>query len=167
MVLKRTLFTSSDIYIIDMSSIKDLHERYPRNIFPTVWTNIDSLIQSGQLVSHIEVQREIKNTTNLKDKLLLWSNKNKKIFQGIDACQFSKIPLIQSKYNKGEWQNKMNRPAPWADPYLLAMAMCESAVIITQESKTKANRIPSIANQLGLKSPLNLLKFFQELKIKL
>ncbi len=85
---------------------------------------------------------------------------------GIDVCQTSKIALIQSKYNRGEWQNKMNRTGPWADPYLIAMAMCESAPIITQESKTKENRIPPIGNQLGVKS-LNLLEFFQELKIKL
>src|SRR5712671_3778674 len=150
MPIKRTLFTSSSIYTIDMSSIKELHERYPKNIFPTVWTHIESLIQNNQLVSHIEVQREIKNTNNPQDKLLKWSNKNKKIFLGIDGCQSSQIPSIQSKYNVGEWNNKMNRPGPWADPYLLAMAICEDAIIITQESKTKANRIPPIAIQLGL-----------------
>ena len=165
MPIKRTLFTN-EIYTIDMSSIKELHERYPKNLFPTIWQHIASLIQNAQLVSHIEVQREIKNTNYPTDKLLLWSNKNKKIFLGIDACQTSKIPLIKSKYNLGEWQNKMNRTGPWADPYLIAMAICESAIIITQESKTKANRIPPIANELGVKS-LNLLEFFQELKIKL
>jgi hypothetical protein len=165
MALKRTLFTGT-VYTIDMSAIKDLHERYPKNLFPTIWHHIDSLIHNSQLVSHIEVHREIKGTTNAQDKLLLWSNKNRKIFQSIDTCQNSKIPEIQSKYNKGEWQNKMNRPGPWADPYLIAMAMCEGATILTQESKTKANRIPPIGNQLGVRS-LNLLEFFEELKIKL
>jgi hypothetical protein len=165
MAVKRTLFTEQ-VYTIDMSSIKELHERYPKNLFPTIWRHIESLIQNNQLVSHIEVHREIKATTNPQDKLLVWSNKNKKIFQGLDNCQTSKIPEIQSKYNKSEWNNKMNRPGPWADPYLLAMAMCENAIIISQESKTKANRIPPIGNELGLKS-LNLLEFFEELKIKL
>jgi len=165
MAIKRTLFTGT-IYTIDMSSIKELHERYPIKTFPTIWQHIDSLIQNGQLVSHIEVYREIKGTTNAKDKLLVWSNKNKKIFQNIDTCQINKISEIQSKYNKGEWNNKMNRPGPWADPYLIAMAMCEGATIITQEGKIKANRIPPIGFQLGVKS-LNLLEFFEELKIKL
>lgn len=165
MAVKRTLFTGT-VYTIDMSSIKELHERYPKTLFPTIWQHIESLIQNNQLVSHIEVHREIKATTNPKDKLLVWSNKNKKVFQNIDPCQNSKIPEIQAKYNKGEWNNKMNRPGPWADPYLLAMAMCEGATIITQESKTKANRIPPIGNQLGVKS-VNLLEFFEELKIKL
>ncbi len=60
----------------------------------------------------------------------------------------------------------MNRPAPWADPYLIAMAMCEKGIIVTQEHKTKANRIPPTANQFNIRS-LNLLEFFQELKIRL
>ena len=165
MTIKRTLFTGT-VHTIDMSSIKELHERYPKSVFPTIWSHIDSLVQNNQLVSHIEVQREIKNTSYPTDKILIWSTKNKNIFQSIDACQSSKIPEIQIKYNKSEWLNKMNRPGPWADPYLIAMAMCEGATIITQESKTKANRIPPIADQLGVNT-LNLLEFFDVLKIKL
>ncbi|MFA4852784.1 MAG: DUF4411 family protein [Bacteroidales bacterium] len=165
MAIKRNLFTS-DIYIIDMSSIKELHDRYPKNLFPTIWQHITSLIHEEQLFSHIEVLREIRNTIYPKDKLLLWSNKNKKIFSGMDDCQIGKMPLIKSKFNLDYWNNNMNRPAPWADPYLIAMAMCEKGIIITQEHKTKANRIPPIAKEFGIDS-FNLLEFFQELKIKL
>ena len=165
MAIKRNLFTN-DIYIIDTSSLKELHDRYPKNLFPTIWERIASLIQNWQLVSHIEVQREIRNTIYSKDKLLLWSNKNKKIFSGMDDCQIGKMPLIKSKFNPDYWNNNMNRPAPWADPYLIAMAICEEGIIITQEHKTKANRIPPIAKEFGIDS-LNLLEFFQELKIKL
>jgi len=165
MAINRSLFTN-DLYIIDMSSIKELHDRYPKNLFPTIWQHITSLIQEEQLFSHIEVLREIRNTINPKDKLLLWSNKNKIIFSGMDDCQIGKMPLIKSKFNLDYWTNNMNRPAPWADPYLIAMAMCEKGIIVTQEHKTKANRIPPIAKEFGIVS-LNLLEFFQELKIKL
>ncbi len=165
MAIKRNLFTN-ELYIIDMSSLKELHDRYPKTLFPTIWQNITSLIQDGQLHSHIEVHREIKNTIYPKDKLLQWSNKNKKIFSGIDDCQINQILLIKAKYNPSHWQNKMNRPGPWADPYLIAMAICELAIIVTQEHKTKNERIPPIASQFGIRS-LNLLEFFHELKIKL
>lgn len=165
MVIKRNLFTG-ELYIVDMSSLKELHDRYPKDVFPTIWQRINLIIQDGQLHSHIEVHREIKNTTNLKDKLLLWSNKNKKIFSGIDNCQSNQIPQIKLKYNPSHWQNKMNRLGPWADPYLIAMAICEKAIIVTQEHKTKNERIPPIASQFGIRS-LNLLEFFHELKIKL
>ena len=76
------------------------------------------------------------------------------------------MPLIKSKFNPDYSNNNMNRPAPWADPYLIAMAKCENGIIITQENKTRANRIPPIAKELGIVS-LNLLEFFQALKIKL
>jgi hypothetical protein len=165
MAIKRNLFTN-DIYIIDMSSIKELHDRYPKNLFPTIWLRISSLIQEEQLFSHIEVLREIRNTIYSKDKLLLWSNKKKRIFSAIDDCQIGKMPLIKSKFNPEYWNNNMNRPAPWADPYLIAMAICEKGIIVTQEHKTKANRIPPISKEFGIES-LNLLEFFQELKIKL
>ncbi|MBV8390587.1 MAG: DUF4411 family protein [Mucilaginibacter sp.] len=149
-----------------MSSIKELHDRYPKNLFPTIWDNIFGAINNHQIFTHIEVNREIKNTTDPKDKLLVWANKNKNLFSGIDDCQIQQIPLIKDKFDAGYWNNNMNRLAPWADPYLIAMAICERATLITQENKTKPNRIPSVANQFGVKS-LNLLEFFQELKIKL
>ena len=76
------------------------------------------------------------------------------------------IPQIRSKYNPSHWQNKMNRPGPWADPYIIAIAICESAIIVTQEHRTKSERIPPFASQFGIRS-INLLEFFQELKIKL
>lgn len=165
MAVSRNLF-NNDIYIIDMSSLKELHDRYPKTVFPTIWQRITSLIQNSQLYSHIEVHREIKQTIYPKDKLLQWSNRNKKIFLGIDNCQTNQIANIQSKYNPSYWQNEINRPAPWADPYLIAMSICEQAIIVTQENKTKANRIPFVATQFKIRS-LNLLEFFQELKIKL
>jgi len=76
MAIRRNLFTK-EIYIFDMSSLKELHDRYPKNQFPTIWQRISSLIQEEQLFSHIEVQREIRNTINSKDKLLLRSTKPK------------------------------------------------------------------------------------------
>ncbi|MBI3502005.1 MAG: DUF4411 family protein [Bacteroidetes bacterium] len=149
-----------------MSSLKELHDRYPKNLFPTIWERINLAIAETQLYSHVEVLREIRNTTNPQDKLLKWGNKHRKLFVGIDNCQRNQIHQIRTKYNPSHWQNKMNRPAPWADPYLIAMAVCEQAVIVTQEHKTKNERIPPIANQFGITS-LNLLEFFQALKIKL
>lgn len=149
-----------------MSSLKEFHDRYPKNILPSIWQRITTLIQNEQLFSHIEVLREIKNTIYAKDKLLQWSNKNKKIFASIDGCQIQQMMVIKPKFNLGYWNNNINRPAPWADPYLIAMAICEKAVIVTQEHKTKANRIPPIANQFNIRC-LNLLEFFQELRIKL
>jgi Domain of unknown function (DUF4411) len=165
MAVTKTLF-NYQLYIIDMSSLKELHDRYPKTLFPTIWQKIETLIQNGQLYSHIEVQREIKQTIYPTDKLLKWSNKNKKIFLGIDSCQIKELNNIRQKFNPQYWNNEINRPGPWADPYLIATAICEQAVIVTQENKTKTNRIPPIAAQFKI-STLNMLELFHELKVKL
>lgn len=165
MAVKRNLFTN-EIYIIDMSSLKDLHDHYPKTVFPSIWQKINSLLVDGTLYSHIEIYREITNTINPKDKLLVWSKRNKKIFVRIDKCQIENISIIKTKYNPSHWQNKMNRPGPWADPFLIAFAICEQSLIITQENKSKSESIPSIASQFGIHS-LNLLELFQLLNIKL
>jgi hypothetical protein len=165
MAITRNLF-SGDIYIFDMSSFKELYDRYPASLFPSIWQHIANLILNEQLFSDIEVQREIINTTNAKDKLLQWSKTVKKIFSGIDGCQINQMPAIKQEFNPEYWNNNMNRPAPWADPYLIAMAICENAIIITEEYKTKANRIPLVAARFNILS-LNLLGFFQELKVRL
>lgn len=165
MEVQRTLFTGQ-IYVFDTSSFIDLNARYPKVTFPSIWNNINELVQNNQLYSHVEVLREIKQTTNSKDKLLLWAYKNKQIFVSIDNCQMSAIDQIKQKYIKSYFQNQLNRLSPWADPYIIAISICEKAIIVTQEHKTKENRIPPIAAQFGIKS-LNLLEFFQELEIKL
>jgi len=50
------------VYCIDASSLFDLKRWYPMNkkIFAPIWAKIDSLIKEDSLVSHVEVQREIK-----------------------------------------------------------------------------------------------------------
>ena len=70
MAVTKTLF-NNQLYVIDMSSLKELHDRYPKSLFPTIWQKIEGLIQNGQLYSHIEVLREIKQTIYPKDKLHL------------------------------------------------------------------------------------------------
>ena len=69
MAVTRNLFTNQ-LYIIDMSSLKELHDRYPKTILPSIWKRVTSLIQDEQLYSHIEVYREIKNTIYPQDILL-------------------------------------------------------------------------------------------------
>ena len=72
----------------------------------------------------------------------------------------------RKKAKKADYLLRYSQNFLIADPYLIAMAICNEATIITQEHKTKANRIPPIAAHFGIRS-LNLLEFFQELKIKL
>jgi hypothetical protein len=57
-----------------------------------------------------------------------------------------------------------NKPGPWADPWIIALAICECGIIVTDESN-KPNRIPAIAETLNMNS-LGLLDFFKAIGVK-
>jgi len=43
-------------YVIDTNALIDLwRRRYPRDVFPTLWQNLEALIRSGELVAPQEV----------------------------------------------------------------------------------------------------------------
>ena len=46
-------------YVIDSSSLIELNRRYPIDVFPTLWKNVEDLINDGSLISHKEVFKEI------------------------------------------------------------------------------------------------------------
>lgn len=86
------------------------------------------------------------------------------MFKNIDDCQQQKVSQIERKYDPAYWETQMNKDEPWADPWLIALAICEDTIIITDE-KNKRDRIPNIANYFQTQC-LNLLDFFKKIGIK-
>jgi hypothetical protein len=80
-----------------------------------------------------------------------------------DECQIQQIEAIKNKYTNDYWNRNIMKEV-WADPWLIALAICEEAVIVTEE-KTVPNRIPSIANHFGI-SCLNRFDFFKAIGVK-
>ena len=69
--------TTLNYYIIDTSSLIELNRRYPIDVFPTLWKNVEGLIEKGFLFSHKEVLKEI----SLRDDALKkWAKKQKNIW---------------------------------------------------------------------------------------
>jgi len=48
-------------YVIDTSSLIDLNYRYPVDVFPGIWKNLEKLIANELLLSPKEVLKEIKD----------------------------------------------------------------------------------------------------------
>jgi len=67
-----------NFYVIDSSSLIELNRRYPIDVFPTLWKNMDKLIEKGFLISHKEVLKEI---SVMDDSLKKWAKKQKKFFK--------------------------------------------------------------------------------------
>ena len=152
----------SQAYCIDTDSLIEL-KRYPKDVFPSVWQKIESMAKSGDLISHIEVYKEINEG---RDEIVDWCKSHRKIFKDIDDCQSTEIKKVQAKYDANVWAIEINKTGPWADPWLIALALCEqNAMVVTQESN-KPNRIPFVAGLLGVKA-LNLIDLFRTIGIKL
>ncbi|MBI4823852.1 MAG: DUF4411 family protein [Nitrospirae bacterium] len=152
------------IFCIDASALINLMPRgrdiYRRDVFPTIWNKLEDMIRNGELIASLEVYKEIKAVS---DKIYDWCKSNKVMFKDIDECQRQKLQEVEKQYDKNYWKNENNKEV-WADPWVMALSLCEDAIIVTDEKNTQ-NRIPAITSMLGLKC-LGLLDFFKKIGIK-
>lgn len=164
MVRQRELFHKK-VYCIDASSLINLmppwkRDVYRRDIFPTLWQKLENMINSGELISPIEVYEEIKVG---QDEVYEWCKKNGKMFKDVDDCQSQKLQDVKKLYDADYWARESNKPR-WADPWGIVLSICEEATIVADEKKTP-NRIPFIAEKYKIEC-LGLLDFFKEIEVK-
>ncbi len=61
------------------------------------------------------------------------------------------IPIVNEEYNTGFFDAKKQAEGKEeADPYLIGYCKVHNCVLITNESKTKPNRIPAVAKKHGV-----------------
>jgi len=162
MRMKQQRLFRVSIYCIDASALINIirYPGYPRELFPTIWDKLEDMVKSGSLISHIEVYKEIEKR---KDSIYEWCKQYRAMFKNIDEYQIVEIGKIKTRYNPAYWDMEINKPY-WADPWVIALSICESAILITDE-KNAQNHIPYIANQFNIQC-LNLIDFFKSIGIK-
>lgn len=150
------------VYCIDTSSLINL-KPYRSDVFPTIWNKLENMIRNGELISHLQVYKEIEVG---RDEIYNWckNKNNNKMFRDVDECQIQKFQDIKRQYDSNYWENEINKTGPWADPWVIALSICEEAFIVADE-KSVPNRIPVISAVFGVKC-LELLDFFKETGIK-
>lgn len=109
--------TAQNCYIIDTSSLIELNRRYPIDVFPTLWKNVEGLINKGLLISHKEVLKEI---SHMDDALKKWAQKQKKFFKELTPKQMQIVKEILKKYPS---LAKSNNEKAAADPFVIALAV--------------------------------------------
>lgn len=154
------------VYCIDSSSLMELARQYPRSRFPTVWQKVETLVESGRLIAPKEVLKEIKQGD---DALVGWVKKWPKMFRPLDSEQAKKVSAILAECpNLIDVMSEM----PQADPFLIALAQVGDApqtqtlfqtkhVVVTQEGKIKANKIPQVCVRAGVEC-IRLLDLFEK-----
>jgi hypothetical protein len=161
--------TSINYYVIDSCSLIELNRKYPIDIFPPVWQKIESLIESGFLVSPKEVLKEIERGD---DHLKEWSKKQTKLFKDLTPRQIQIVQELLAKYPK--WLNE-DSMVPIADPFVIALAIemeadaqktlietIKKRIVVSEERISgKKTKVPYVCQEYGIEC-IFLIEMFRK-----
>jgi hypothetical protein len=133
-------------------------KHYPPDIFPTVWDRIDSLIQSGVVISTDEVRVELEKKD---DELYAWAKQRPGLFVPIDGPIQILVSQIMTDHPRLV-DTRTNRSA--ADPFVVALAQQRTCAVVTDETPTGSTskpNIPDVCAALGIRF-MRLVDVFRE-----
>lgn len=128
-------------YSIDTSSlIWAWRFAYPRDRFPSVWTQFENLIRSGDLKASPMVFEELKRQ---EDDLHAWAAAKQEMFIALDEAQQQEVREIMAGHaglvQPGE--DRVN-----ADPFVIALARCYGMTVVSEERRSGNPATPKIPN---------------------
>jgi len=126
-------------YSIDTSAlIEGWYRRFPPDIVPGFWDNLDELIQNGNLKATEEVLVELEKK---HDVIHNWVKERENLFILIDEeIQFVVREILSN--HKTLIDSRRNRSS--ADPFVIALAKINSSIVITEELPTQSDNRPHI-----------------------
>lgn len=150
------------IYVFDTSSLSKLKHFFP-GVFKSVWTGLDALVLSGNLISTREVWNEIERGdvdahTNhwLKLRRHLFTTPTGPELQFV--AQIFQTPHVQALI--GEKQRLTGTPV--ADPFVIACAKVRGGTVVTEERlKPQAAKIPNVCQHFSVPC-MDLETFMQQ-----
>lgn len=159
----RNLF-SQPKYTIDTSSLlamMNAGEKYDKEVFKKLWADFQALCDAGKVISHTEVQKEIKDG-GMKDQIV-WTKLYKHIFQKYNLP--AEEDVIRDIGSKGghfvSFLQQQKSKSVHADPWLVAQAKVENLILITEEAVNSPKKIPQVCIAMGVKS-VNIFGLIQE-----
>ena len=150
-----------DKYVFDSNIFINLHQRQPRDIYPSVWNKIDELMANGTIISSREVYDEL---TRSDDSLSEWAKSKKEYFLPSEIPIQERVRKILSEH-RGlvEGGKKQNN----ADPFVIALAQENNCELVTEECRSNslvAPKIPNICDAYGV-TCMNFVDFVRKLKL--
>jgi Domain of unknown function (DUF4411) len=136
-------------YSIDTSALMDGWIRYwPPDVFPAVWQQIETLIETGDLAATEEVLVELEKKD---DELHEWAKQRSGLFLPLEeAIQIAAAEILRDHEKLVD--TRTNRSA--ADPFVIALAKVHGCAVVTGEHPTQTpNRpnIPDVCQALGIR----------------
>ncbi len=138
------------VYCCDTSSLLHAWRRaYPPKSFKSFWARIDNLIESGRLISSIEVFNELKKKD---DDVAEWAKDRKAAFLEIDDDVQEAMGFVMGKYPR---LVDTVKGKSGADPFVIALAMSSNPqrIVLHQEigGSLKSPKIPFVCEAENVK----------------
>lgn len=136
------------LFSIDTSALVDAWVRhYPPDVFPAVWSLMDSATRNGDILAIDEVARELERKD---DDLLKWVKEREHMIVPIDADIQRRVVEIMSNHGRLV-DSRKNRSG--CDPWVIALAQERQLTVVTAE-KASGNlvkpKIPDVCQVLGV-----------------
>ena len=141
--------------------IEGWNKYWSMDLCPQYWGILDELARKGTLFAPIEVKREIEKTD---DSLKAWIAKRPHLFREIDMPVQDHLRKIMASH--GRLVDSLKQRSI-ADPWVIAFALSENAVVVTKEmpGSDKRIKIPDVCD--AFKIPwMNDYEFAKEIGIK-
>lgn len=126
-------------YCFDANIVINLHRRFPRDIWPTVWDRIEALVAAGHAVLPREVLIEL---DRIDDNCVRWCKSLAGFVVEPDAGVIATVTDLANRF-PGWVSQQQNQ----ADPWIVAQALRASLTVVTEERR----RGPGVADHnLGI-----------------
>ena len=138
-------------YVIDTSSIlsQKIGEQHERDIYQSLWENVDSLVKDKIIITCDEVICELHD-----DDIIDWAKKVVLYSVHLDDEIQENVKRVVS-VNKKLVDFKSVKSS--GDAFLIATALKYNLIVISEESKLSDKKIPHTCELLGLKC-INILE---------
>ncbi len=145
----------TDSYCVDTCALIDLYWDYPPDVFPGVWRNVETLVQSGRMIAPEEVFAELEQTD---DELLEWAKGHRAMFKACDAEQIASAKIVMTDFPS---LVDLERTIPDADPFVIAVGKKGYRVVTSETFKGGRASISSVCQSYRIEC-LPLLELFRK-----
>ncbi|MBK8498053.1 MAG: DUF4411 family protein [Flavobacteriales bacterium] len=155
-------------YCIDANVLIQAWQKYySPKLCPSYWEVLNKLGAQGRLFIPAEVSKEIKKG---QDQLAAWLESSNIVVRPITGPVTQNWSAILAKDPKHQFLVDNTKGRSLADPWVIAHAMTESAVVVTKEEKlTAANsdriKIPNVCEAMNVRC-ITDFEMLEELGIK-
>lgn len=155
-------------YCIDANVLIQAWQKYySPKLCPSYWDVLNKLGAQGRLFIPAEVAKEIDRS---EDDLSDWLKQSRIVVRQITGPVTQNVSAIWAKDPNHKFLIDNTKGRSLADPWLIAHAMAENAVVVTKEEKqTAANsnkiKIPNVCEAMGVRYVTDF-QMIEELGIK-